>query len=161
MSTRQKRLTQETSSQPTKKPLLDVQTQKSASKSGDTSQRKAGAIFKPNRSITNAGVKHCAPSTKTRTGKERNNCMPLFLIFLHSADFFYIEANVIEIDDAHDATTNMSVRLSDYQSTLITSAPPQSLAKGGNQLCLFLHRELTYSFENFHPITSHHRQGRQ
>lgn len=71
--------------------------------------------------------------------------------FLYSAYLFYIEANAIEIDDAPDAT-KMSIQLSDYQSTLITSAPPQSQVQGGNQLSIYLHCGLTYSLKKFHPI---------
>lgn len=75
MSTRQKRPAQESSSQPAKKPLLDVRNQGSAAK--PTSKLKAEGILKPHRSIANGGVKHVAHSSKNSTGKEKDNGMSL------------------------------------------------------------------------------------
>ena len=133
MSNGQKRPRQGSSSLPSKKPFLDVQNQGSAPKPTRKSKGKPERNLKPKASVENGGAK---PSThsKARAGKASNNGTS-WLFFFSQALLNFLVASDMEPKGTQDAV--VSTRLSDYKSTLIVSAPPQSQARA-EKLCMYI-----------------------
>lgn len=127
MSTRQKRPRQGSSSQPTKKPFLDVQNQGSSSQPSKTPSldvKKQGSSVTPTYKLKSKPERILKPNLILTNRGEQQSAHPsngnLFLIS-EPCLLTVFEAHTMDIDALHAET---STRLSDYKSTLIMSAPP-------------------------------------
>lgn len=152
MGTGQKRQRQGSSSQPSKKPLLDVQKQGS-SQTGKKSLpelKKLGShkskgnherILKPNISITNSlGDQDFSDSSKGRS---------LFKFFPELHSLYFWEAGNMDIKNT-SLPERSTTRLSDYRSTLVISAPKaQALAQPETLLCIYMLFSSVYSILYF------------
>lgn len=133
MSTRQKRARQGSSSQPAKKPFLDVDKQGSDSNSTRKSTGKHKEILKPNVLMTNSGERHSTHSARIQANTASKDGIYLLFFLLH-----WTPLTLFQVGSVANAET--STRLSDYNSTLIISAPPAPIqAKALKPLCMYIH----------------------